>query len=232
MPNNQPISTMPVYASDELVAIRARGDYINLSAQSEQLAFGNDGQITSGSPWTLTSASVDFNAQGVQPQNIVVLKGPNGAGMGTPRMFAVDGVSPNTLMLRMINQAPGIGQPPTLSGATSITFTINTFASLIEDASWDLKNRYALDEMIPFHSSPWLYVGLEAPFRDLRAACVLKVLIEAYSIEARTKDGDWPKKLTIFQREYQEVLERLQLRFGPFGTSQPPITSFSCGLSR
>jgi hypothetical protein len=230
MPNTQPISTTPVYATDELIQIRARGDYMNLTQSTDQLAYGNDGITTSGSPWTLTSASVDFNAQGVTAQNVVQLQVP-GIKAG-PRLFAVDDVSPNTLYLRLINQAPNIGQPPILAGASSITFTINTFANLIEDVSFDLKSRFGLDEAIPFQASAWLYVGAEALYRDLRAACVLGVLVEAYTVENRAGTGDFSKKLELFRKLQAEVLERVQLRKGVFGNASPPVTLFSCGLSR
>lgn len=230
MPNNQPVSTVPVFCSDEKLAIRARGDYMNLSTSSEQLAYGNDGVITLGSLWTMTSSTVDFMAQGVQPQHVAELK--LGAKAGSVRLFAVDDVQPSTLMLRLINKAPGIGQPPTLTGATSITFTINTFDSLIEDVSFDLKSRFGIDEIIPFQASAWLYAGAEDLYRDLRAACVMGVLVEAYAAENRAGTGDYAKKLELFRKMQAEVLERVQLRKGPFGNSSPPVTLFSCGLSR
>ena len=43
MAGSGPIPTSPVYATDEHVYVRARGDYITLSTASERLAYGNDG---------------------------------------------------------------------------------------------------------------------------------------------------------------------------------------------
>lgn len=232
MAGNQPVSTSPVFASDEMVAIRARGDFVTLTTASEQLAAGNDGVILSATPWTLTSVTVDFQAFGVAAQNVVYLTQPKSVFSGGGRMFAVDTVSPNTLTLRLLNKPPGVGQPPAINGATSVMFTINTFASLIEDASWDLKNRFDINEAVAFRASAWIYSGVEDQFRDLRAATVLQVLIKALSIENRAKDGDFWRKLDIFKKEYGEVLDRLQIRFGPQGNSGQPATLFSCQLAR
>jgi hypothetical protein len=233
MAGNGPINTNPVYATDETVWIRSRGDFASLSNSSEQLAFGNDGAIANGAYWTMTSNSIDFQGQGVTPQCVAWLTAPKASFPGGGRFLAVDSVGPNQIVLRVIGKALNVGQPPApLAGLSAITFTINTFASLIEDASWDLKNRFALDENVPFRASNWLYQGAEDMFRDLRAACVLQVLVKAFQAENRSKEGDWAMKLSQLKSEYNDVLDRMQLRFGPFGNSEPPVTRFSCRFSR
>ena len=233
MAGNGPINTTPVYATSECVWIRARGDFATLTGASDQVAFGTDGAIAANAFWTLTSSTIDFNGQGVAAQDVVQLTMPKGAFPGSGRFYAVDSVSPFTINLRMIGQPTNYGQPPaSAAGITGITFNVCTFNTLIEDASWDLKSRFAIDEMVPFRASPWLYTGVESPYRDLRAACVLQVLIKAFQAEVRVKDGDWAMKLKDLKSEYNDVLDRVQLRFGPFGNSEEPITRFSCQLSR
>jgi hypothetical protein len=234
MNGNGPENTFPLYASDEKVFIRSRGDFANLTNASEQLAAGNDGIIAPGAFWTLTSASIDFQGQGVKPQNVIQLTAPKTAFPGgTGRFFAIDTVGPNQVGLRVIGKPLNIGQPPApAAGLTAITFVINTLTSLIEDASFDLKSMFGVDEAIPFQASFWLYKGREDLFRDLRAACVLQVIVKAMGAENRVRDGDWALKLANYTKEYRDVIDRVQLRKGPFGNSAPPSTKFDCSLSR
>lgn len=234
MVGNGPLNTSPIVASDEMFWVRARGDYASLANSSEQLAAGADGVISSGTPWQLTSATIDFEAQGVQAQNVVLLTNgtPRGSFPGSGRYFAVDSASSTTLTLRVIGKPLNVGQPPAIAGATGVTFVVNTFQTLLEDASWDLKQRFSLDEAIPFRASQWMYAGVEDPLRDLRAACVLQALLKAYQAEARTEKGDWAMKISRVSREYQEVLDRVQIRWGPWGNSQEPTSLFSLRISR
>jgi hypothetical protein len=234
MNGNGPENTFPLYGSDEKVFIRSRGDFANLTNASEQMAAGNDGVIAPGAFWTLTSASIDFQGQGVKPQMVIQFTEPKIAFPGsTGKFFAIDTVAPNQVGLRVIGKPLNVGQPPAPAlGLTAIKFVVNTLASLIEDASFDLKSRFGIDEQIPFHASFWIYKGREDIFRDLRAACVLQVIIKAMGAETRSKDGDWAMKLANYKKEYDEVLDRVQLRFGPYGNDQPPVTRFSCQISR
>jgi len=68
--------------------------------------------------------------------------------------------------------------------------------------------------------------------RDLRMATVLSVLLARYTQEARTDRGDFPRKIAQIKNELQVVLDRVQVRWGPFGNSEEPSTLFSCKLSR
>jgi hypothetical protein len=233
MDGNGPIPTRPWYATDELIAVRARGDYVTLSSSLEQLAYGTDGVFAPNEPWQLTSASVDFMGQGVGAQHVVFLSMPKSQFPGGGRLMAVDSSQPNAITLRVLGKPLNFGQPPApLAGLTGVTFTINTFATLIEDASWDLKSRFGIDEMQAYRASSWIYQGAERPFRDLNAACVLQVLIKAFGAETRTDKGDFARKLAAAKAEYDEVLDRLQVRFGPWGDSEQPVTRFSCKISR
>ena len=57
------IATVPtVFATDEDIAVRAGDDYAALCPSSNKLAEGTDGVMDPGTPWDLSSASVDFGA--------------------------------------------------------------------------------------------------------------------------------------------------------------------------
>lgn len=237
MAGNAPLNTSPVYIADEHLWVRARGDYITLATASEQLAFGTDGAFAPSAQWALTSATIDFQSQGVSPRNVVWLTGTSTpvktAFPGGGRAFAVDTVVGNTITLRLPMNNPGVGQPPApIAGLTGVIFTINTFAALIEDVSFDIKSRFGLDEAMTYRSSSWIYQGAEDLYRDLRAVVVLQVLKKAYAAELRSNKGDWFEKLKRIECEYDGILDRVQIRFGPVGNSSESTTVFSCKISR
>jgi len=74
-----------VYATDEHVAIRARGDFVTLCPDWQTQAAGADGVIDVLTPWTLSSATVDFAGLGVQAGNVVLLTKPTSAFPKAPR---------------------------------------------------------------------------------------------------------------------------------------------------
>src|SRR5690242_11932467 len=101
-----------VYATDETIAIRASGDFTMLCPEWQKLAYGTDGTFAAGSPWVLTSASVDFAAVGVTAQHVVLLRKPATAFKGSGELLAVDGASSAGLTLRRLGAGPGAGFPP------------------------------------------------------------------------------------------------------------------------
>lgn len=238
MAGNGPINTSPLFASDETLVGRLRGDFWSMATGADTLAAGTDGTFAADSQWTMTSPSVNFEAQGLQPQQVMLLtKGTINSGgqafTGGGRWFALDSVAGNSVTLRMVNQQLGVGHPPvSTAGATAVNFLCATYQTLIEDASWDIKSRFGIDEAIYWRSSMWQYQGVEDAYRDERAACVLQVMFKAFSIENRSEKGDYFQKIARFKREYDETLERLQIRWGPLGDSEEPTTLFSAKLAR
>ena len=73
-----------------------------------------------------------------------------------------------------------------LAGLTNVTFTINTLDPQTEEASFDIKRRFGVDENIVDRGSSWIY-----DLRDLRMATVLSVLLARYTQEARGDKGDF-----------------------------------------
>ncbi len=217
MPPPEQVST--VYATDESIAIRARGDFAVLCPEWQKLAYGTDGVVSSGSPWVLTSTAVNFATCGVTANHVLQIR-KSGSVRGTGDILAVESVSGTSVTLRRIGQVAGVGQPPIV--ATSIEFVIATLDPQIEEASFALDRRFGIDPLIAGKRPADLY-----DVRDLREACILTVLHEGYVSEARSKDGDfWGKAMTT-KEALDEVIGRLQLRWSSNNTrkANPRTTS-------
>src|SRR5262245_5648288 len=131
-----PAQTLPVYATDEDIAVRAGGDFILLAPPWQQMAAGTDGVFASGAPWVLTSASVDFQANGVQPNQVVLLSAPRTSFPGGGRLLAIDSVASGAITLRRLHKELNVGQPPApAAGLTSVAFSVTTLDPQIEEAS-------------------------------------------------------------------------------------------------
>jgi hypothetical protein len=226
--SNLPEQTTPVYATDEDIAVRAGGDFVTLCPHWQQMAYGVDGLFASNAPWVLSSASVNFQANGVAPNQVVQLTSPKSQYAGSGQLLAIDSVSGSSLTLRRLHKDLNVGQPPApMAGLSGVTFTINTLDPQTEEASFDLKRRFGIDELIVDRTSAWIY-----DLRDLRIATVLTVLHDRYTTEARGDRGDFAHKLNLIKSQLNDVLDRVQVRWGPFGNSAEPSTLFGCKLSR
>jgi hypothetical protein len=223
-----PEQTTPVYATDEDIAVRAGGDFVTLCPIWQQMAYGIDGIFAVNAPWVLTSASVNFQSNGVSPNQVVQLTAPKSQYAGGGQLLAIDSVSGSTLALRRLHKGLNVGQPPApAAGLTGVTFTINTLDPQTEEASFELKRRFGIDENIVARTSSWIY-----DVRDLRMATVLTVLHDRYTSEARGERGDFVRKIDLIKSQLSEVLDRVQIRWGPLGNSAQPSTLFGCKLSR
>jgi hypothetical protein len=228
--SNLPPQTTPVYATDEDIAVRAGADFITLCPIWQQMAAGADGVFAAGSPWALSSVSVNFGANKVQPNQVVLLSAPKTQYPGGGQLLAVDSVSTDgtTLTLRRLHKDLDVGQPPAPgAGLIGVVFLISTLDPQTEEVSFELKRRFGIDENIIARGSSWIY-----DLRDLRMATVLTVLHERYLAETRSDRGDFARKIGLIQSQLAAVLDRVQIRWGPFGNSAEPSTLFSCKLSR
>ncbi len=217
-----------VYATDEDVAIRACGDYPVLCPEWQKLAAGTDGVISSGTPWVLTSSSVNFQTNGVASNCVVILYAPKSSFAGGGELFAIDSATGGSMMLRRLGQALNMGQPPApAAGLTAVAFKVKTLAQQIEDASYDLNQRFGIDPNQPYRDTTFVY-----DLRILRQLCVLTVLQRQYTNEARGKDGDFMEKLKRVNSDLNDLLDRSSLRWGQFGNSSPPVGRFSTRLTR
>jgi hypothetical protein len=226
--SNLPELTSPVYATDEDVLVNASGDFATLAPQWQCMAKGTDGVFDSGDRWTLTSASVDFLAQGVAANQVVCLSGPKANYPGGGDFLAIDSVAANAVTLRRPYKDLSVGQPPgPAAGLTSVTFNVTTFDPQIAAATFDIKRRFGIDENITFRDSSWIY-----DLQDLRMAVVLSVLYDRYTAELRSDRGDWVRKMSHIRNKRDEIIDRVQVRWGPYGNSAEPSTVFSCKISR
>jgi hypothetical protein len=225
--SNLPAQTTPVYATDEDIAVRAGGDFVTLCPAWQCMASGVDGSFASNG-WVLTSA-VNFTTNNVMPNQVVRLSGgtPKGSFPGGGQLLAIDSVSGNTIVLRRLHKDLNIGNPPAPAGGlTAVTFTINTLDPQTEEASFDIKRQFAIDESDSSRSSTSLFDQ-----RDLRLATVLTVLLDRYTAENRTEKGDFSAKIKLIGVQLEVVTNRVQLRWGVDAT---PETSpvFNTKLAR
>lgn len=218
-----------MYASDEHVAIKATGDFIVLCPDWQKLAYAKDGAFASDDPWTLTSATVDFGAQGVKPDQLVLLTQPRSAFKGSGELLAIDSIAGGSATLRRIGQASGVGQPPGgAAGLTGVEFTVSTLGPQIEEASYSLNQRFNLDAALPGRDPLNM-----RDLRNLRQATVLTVLRDRYKAECRTDKGDFPIKLRATESDLADLMGQLVIRWTPTASGTGEETSFfSCRIVR
>lgn len=228
--SNLPELTTPVYATDEDILVKASGDFVTLAPSWQCMAKGTDGVFNPAAPWVLYSTATNFGSNGVSPNQVVLLSGPKSQYPGGGDLLAIDSVSADgtNLTLRRPYKDLGIGNPPApAAGLTGVTFTIQTFDPQTASASFDIKRRFGIDENITFRDSTWIY-----DLQDLRMAVVLTVLYDRYTAELRSDRGDWVRKMGHIRNQRDEVLDRVQVRWGPYGNSAEPSNIFGCKLSR
>ena len=226
--SNLPALTTPVYATDEDILVKASGDFVTLAPSWQCMARGTDGVFGNGTPWVLSSASVNFGTNGVQPNQVVALTGPKTQFPGGGDLLAIDSVSGDAITLRRPYKDLNVGMPPVpTAGLTNVTFSILTFDPQTASASFDIKRRFGIDENITFRDSSWIY-----DLQDLRMLTVLTVLYDRYTAELRSDRGDWQRKMGHIRNLRDEVADRVQVRWGPYGNSSEPSTIFNCKISR
>lgn len=213
----------PYYCTDEDIAVRIPGDYVALCPPWQVLASGIDGTLSAASPWDLGSASTAFDTAGVGVGNVVHLTKPF---KGTGQLFGVTSAAGSVLSLKRLGPA-GSGQPPVTADTTGITFSVLTYAPQIEDAGYDLRLRFGLDEKTVLRNSDQIYDQ-----RVLRQLCILTVVARQLATNVRDDRGDWALKLKQAQKDLDDLIDRTSVRWGPFGNSQPPVGRFSTRLAR
>ena len=217
-----PAQTTPVYATDEDIAVRAGMDFVALAPASQRMAGGTDGTILAADRWTLTSPTAQFLANDVHANQVVWLTAPKSQYPGGGVIMAIDSVTATGITLRRLHKDLGVGDPPApAAGLAGITFLVNTLDPQIEEAAYDLKRRYGIDENVLIQSSGNMY-----DLRDLRMAVVLAVLQARYVQEARGERGDFPRKIGLLSQQLASVLERVEIRWGVNGKNPPSSSLF------
>lgn len=232
---NGPQPTSPEYVSDEHVAQYALGDYALLCPHWATLGEGSDGSFDVGAPWVLNSPTVNFGANGVQAQNVVVCKSPPTAFPGGHHLFAVDSVSGNSCTLRRVGMPLSMGQPPSpATGLSGVTFSIPTAYNAIDNASYEIKRFLRIDEAIYWRNSQWVYEGAEDIYRVFRELTVLQAMayLFAAQITGGDESADWIRKLHLTQARLDYMKGQVEIRWGPFGNSAQPTNPLGTRLSR
>lgn len=207
---------------DEDIAILDQVGYPDLVPPSQQVAASDDGVFEAGSRWTLSSDSVDFDGQGVQPGHVVRLTRPPEV-FGTGLLCAVDAVASGSITLRRLGRAAGVGQPPApAAGVEEVSFEILTFGPQITLESAEVRRAYDLDRL-PDRELADLYEQGE----ELRRLTSLRVLRWAYTVNQVGKDSDGQARLTYVAKSLAELEARLTLRWGSTGETAQPETRFS-----
>jgi hypothetical protein len=222
------------YAADEDISLRASADFTILCPKDQKLAWGNDGQFSPGQRWSLTSASVDFQACGVAPGHVVQLTQPVAAFRPPGELFAVVAAGPNTVTLSRRGQPAGVGLPPgPPAGLTQIEFSVMTLGPQIALASYELNRRFGIDDLIAGRRPCDLFDP-----NEVREATVLTVLYRQYMDMCRGGNGGsdaFAAKAQLYKQELDDLLGRTVVHWlpAPGDTSlTPPTSRFSTRLSR
>lgn len=216
-----------IYATDEDLFIVGGADWSVIVPRSNRMAAGTDGAFAAGEPWDLSSASNDFEAQGVTAGMMVELKGPTTA-YNPPQFLAVETVDGDTITLRRPGSptGEGLGPGPAL-GIGSVVFLIHSLKPQIENAAFHLNEAFAVDPSLANRKPSDIYD--QRIFRRLTA---LWVLYQQYANLTRTKAGDFSDKVAYYRHEYDQCLATATLRWGSSGNDQPPTTRFGMRLTR
>ena len=202
------------YASDEDLAIRAAADFVQLCPADQCVARGVDGAFSAQSPWTLSSATVDFDAFGVAPGMLAVVTLPRGASGSFDEQLVVGSVAPGAITLRRKGQAAGVGQPPGLGGATGRKFAVLSMLPQLIRASYDLNRRFGVDDLVLGRRKADLYDAAE-----LVHATALTVLAWQYPAQAGDardgKDDGFRGKGRLAGKELDDLLARVALHWLP-----------------
>jgi hypothetical protein len=227
------IAVSTVYATDEDVALRASADFAIICPKDQKLASGSDGAISVDDLWTLTSPTVDFQANGLQPGQIVQLTQPTAVYKPPGESFVVVSVAPKAVTLRRKGQPAGVGQPASPGGLSSIEFLATTFGPQLALASYDLNRRYGIDDLIAGRRPCDLFDP-----QEILEATVLTVLYRQYLDMSRGGDersDTFAAKSRSCKQELDDLLARTVVHWSTspgFLDTSEPTTRFSTRISR
>jgi hypothetical protein len=199
------IDAAQLYATDEDLLIAAPGDFSQLVPVFQRIASGTDGALTAGS-FNLTS-SVNFQAQGVAGDMVLQLRGPVTT-FKSPEPMVVASVAGTTVTLRRAGLDAGQGQPPASASLTNVEFLVATLRPQIERATYELNQRFGIDNRVRGRSFADFY-----DVRELQDACVMMVLAKQYRDMARQagREDDFSAKAKMHDASLAAIINRVQL---------------------
>lgn len=208
-----------VYCTDEDIAASAPADFLGLCPPWQVKASGTDGVMDASTPWTLTSASVDFEALGVAANDVIALAKPRAA-FPTPsgELYAIDSVSGSTAILRRVGGYLNEGQPPgNASGLIGVDFRVLTFRPQIDIATEDANRIFGIDPTVTGRKPSDVY-----SLREFRQFAVLHCLVWAYTSGNKAAQGDYDIKLRLRVSEKNDLMSRMVIKWGATGGQSPP----------
>lgn len=222
------------FCTDENIALRCQDDFAHLAPEGNRLAYGTDGVLSDDAPWVLESASTDFGSLGVGPGHVVLIQTQSAQRYGpmspSGDILAVVSASGSSLTTRRVGMDAGSGYPPCPPGGISgLRFVVKTLAPQIEEASYEITQKYAmfswLDERTPSDLTE---------IRQLRKLCVEMVLRDRYFDMAKQNDANdlWLMKGRAFAALAADTVRQIDLRWGPKGETQEPTSAFFGRISR
>lgn len=214
--------------TDEDLAIRAPSDYTILCPRDQRMVSSSDGFFTPSDPWTLNSPSVNFEAAGLSPGQIVLLTKPILLFQSPGETFAVEVVSGHSVTLRRKGQTTGIGQPPGPGiFCSNVEFNVSTLGPQISRVKSEMLKRFGIEDdylLVPDVN--------DRDLSSLREAIVLEVLRNAYRNQSRETGSGvslFSQKANQLTDELEEYLARIVLHWKSLGIS---TTRFSTRISR
>jgi hypothetical protein len=195
------------FCSEEDLALEATGDLALIAPRSPYFAKGSDGVLTAGGR-TVSSALVDFAAQGVLADTLCILSGSITAPAarttfgigGEVFIVSVDAVG-GSITLRNPGMLAGIGQAPSLSALTSVNFLLPSFLAIRKQATDRIR------QSINFDSESDLITD-----DDRRQICVYEVLRTRYRACTVNKDDDFSQQYRKYSVLFNELLDELKAR--------------------
>lgn len=223
-----PSSLTTIYATDEDVVALAGADFQVLASRWHAFARGADGVFAAGDPWTLTSGSNDFAAQGLLPNMVVQLLKPAANFPGSGDLLAVETVAAHALGLRRVGEAVGVGQPPApAAGLAQVQFLVTSLRRQLEDTSYLLNEQFSIDPALALRTPGDVY-----DLRVMRRLTVYQTVLRLYANQNRTSKGDFADKVDYYSEAYEAELAGANLRWGTRGDQQPATSRFSTRVTR
>jgi len=198
------------WCTDEDLALRAAGDFAILCPKDQALARGADGAFSAADLWTLSSPSNNFLAQGIAPGNVVQLS-KQGVFLGT-ELFGVAAVGVAGITLKRKGLPQNVGLPPAPGGGiAAVSFAVLTLQPQILRATFDLNQRYGIDDLIGGRRSSDLYDP-----QEVLDATVLLVLWRTYEEMARNageRTDHFAAQAKHYRQDYLDLLGRVEVHW-------------------
>lgn len=160
-------------ATDEDLALKASGDWPLIAPPYQRMAEGGDG-VFGVDRWTLSSATNDFEAQGLTTGYLLILPKEIDEVDRTSDILGIVSATGQDLVLRRIGMAAGLGRPAgPVGGGDNVPFVCLTAAPQIARKTYEIQRQFNIQTSEDLSDS-----------EDIRRAVVLMVLIELYESAA------------------------------------------------